>query len=210
MGRNLRQYNWDNKPTVDPGDFVPMPAGGYVCKILDANFGKSKASGNEMLILKIDVAEGDFTNNFTNTVARFNQENWPNAATYRQMLFDKQGDADSRFKGLIRILQECNPGFVANIDDFDEKVLVGKMCGFVFGDEEYPKQDGSIGIRAAVRTPKILDDIRKGNFKIPPLKKLDADKSPTYQRTNQYSKPPESPDPPSPVGEVIDLEDPPF
>lgn len=207
---NISADDWNNTKSTAPGEFAPLHAGGYVCKIVNAEFGNSKA-GNDMLILKIDIAEGDYTNNFTNTVARFNQENWPNAATYRQLVFNSDGKLSSFFKGFADIIDKCNPGFnMYRNGGIDTAALVGKMCGFIFCEEEYIKQDKSVGIRVVVRTPKILDDIREGNFKIPPLKKLDADKSPTYQRTNQYSKPPESPDPPSPVGEVIDLEDPPF
>lgn len=202
---------WANTTPAYDDEFTPMPAGGYICKIVKADFDKSKA-GNDMLILFVDIAEGDFAGCFAATAKRFQPKaGWPNHAIVRRNVLDADGKPSRFFKGLLNVIAESNNGLQLSAGGtIHASQLVGKMCGFVFGDEEYPKQDGSIGVRAAVRSAKTLDDIREGNFKIPPLKKLDADKSPTHQRTNQYSKPPESPDPPSPAGEVVDLEDPPF
>lgn len=182
---------WDSVKAAAPGDFASLSAGGYVCQIINAEFGTSK-SGNDMLILHVDIAEGDFADYFVNTVKRFNQENWPNAATYRQLVLGNDKKFSSFFKGFIKIVEQCNPGFVAYKNGgIDDKAFVGKMCGFVFVDEEYIKQDKSVGVRTIVRTPKTLDDIREGNFKVPPRKKLDADKAPAHK--SSYGEPPASP-----------------
>lgn len=196
---------WKNTSEATPGEFTRMPAGGYVCKIVSANFAASK-QGNDMLIFNVDVAEGDFADYFQSTVKRFNQTNWPNPGVYRQLIFGNDNKISPFFKGLIHMIEQCNPGFVAMQNgSIDSASFVGKLCGFVFGDEEYPKRDGSPGIRAAVCTPKTIGDIRDGNFKIPPLKKLDANKA-EFARKVSYAPTNDSPD----VSPIYEDDDPPF
>lgn len=158
--------DWNNIKAAEPGEFTSLTAGGYVCKIIHAEFGTSKA-GNDMLILDIDIAEGDFANYFQNTVKRFNQSNWPNSGVYRQLVLSNDKTLSPFFKGLIEIIEQSNSNFVARQDGgINPASLVGKLCGFVFAEEDYTKQDGSDATRIVVRTPKTVDDIREGNFKI--------------------------------------------
>ena len=205
--------DWNNTKTVAPGEFVQLPAGGYVCKIVAAEFGESK-QGNDMLILNVDIAEGDFAGYFQSTVDRFNQKNWSNAGIYRQLVYTNDKKLSPYFKGFIAIIEQSNFNFVARKNGgIDPKDLIGKLCGFVFIEEEYTKQDKSVGVRTVVRTPKTVAQIRKGGFKVPPLKKLDASKAPTTHKTNSYA-PPQSSSPDVMIGNnnpsSPDLEDPPF
>ena len=165
---------WNANKSAKPGEFSNLPAGGYVCKIVDSEFTTSKA-GNDMLLLNVDIAEGDFTGYFQNFADRF--KNWSNNAVYRQLILDSSKNVSGFFKGLLEIIEDSNPNFTAYANGgVDNRALIGKLCGFVFADEEYQKNNGDIATRAVVRIPKTVDDIRNGDFTVPPLKKMDASK----------------------------------
>lgn len=150
------------------GEFEKLEAGGYICKIVSAKEEKSK-SGKRMLVIALDIAEGDRKDYFRN---RFNEntnpdKKWPAGAIYRQML---EGDKAVGFlKGLMTSLEASNDGFKW---DWDEKKLKDLKCGAIFGEEEYEKTDGSVGISTKVKFIRTVKAIQDGNFKVPELKKL--------------------------------------
>lgn len=150
------------------GEFEKLEAGGYICKIVSAKEEKSK-SGKRMLVIALDIAEGDRKDYFRN---RFNEntnpdKKWPTGAIYRQML---EGDKAVGFlKGLMTSLEASNDGFKW---DWDEKKLKDLKCGAIFGEEEYEKMDGSVGISTKVKFIRTVKAIQDCNFKVPELKKL--------------------------------------
>lgn len=150
------------------GEYERLNAGGYICKIISAKEEKSK-SGKRMLVLALDIVEGDKKDFFRN---RFNDNSspdkkWPAGAIYRQML---EGEKAAGFlKGLMTSLEASNDGFKW---DWDEKKLVDLKCGAIFGEEEYEKMDGSVGTTTKVKFIKTIKAIQDGNFKVPELKKL--------------------------------------
>ncbi|MBR2519707.1 MAG: DUF669 domain-containing protein [Selenomonadaceae bacterium] len=189
---------WNANKAAKPGEFSNLPAGGYVCKIVDAEFTTSKA-GNDMLNLNVDIAEGDYTNYFQNFADRF--KNWNNNAVYRQLILDSSKNVSSFFKGLLEIIEDSNSNFTAYANGgVDNKALVGKLIGFVFADEEYQKQNGDIATRAVVRTPKTVAEIRDGDFTVPPIKKMDPSKIKPKTNSDDAKK----------SGSPAPLEDPPF
>lgn len=150
------------------GEYERLNAGGYICKIISAKEEKSK-SGKRMLVLALDIAEGDKKDFFRN---RFNDNSnpdkkWPAGAIYRQML---EGEKAAGFlKGLMTSLEASNDGFKW---DWDEKKLANLKCGAIFGEEEYEKMDGSVGTTTKVKFIRTIKAIQDGNFKVPELKKL--------------------------------------
>ncbi len=150
------------------GEYERLNAGGYICKIISAKEEKSK-SGKRMLVLALDIAEGDKKDFFRN---RFNDNSnpdkkWPAGAIYRQML---EGEKAAGFlKGLMTSLEASNDGFKW---DWDEKKLANLKCGAIFGEEEYEKMDGSVGTTTKVKFIRTVKAIQDGNFKVPELKKL--------------------------------------
>ena len=150
------------------GEYERLNAGGYICKIISAKEEKSK-SGKRMLVLALDIAEGDKKDFFRN---RFNENSnpdkkWPAGAIYRQML---EGEKAAGFlKGLMTSLESSNEGFKW---DWDEKKLANLKCGAIFGEEEYEKMDGSVGTTTKVKFIRTIKAIQDGNFKVPELKKL--------------------------------------
>ena len=177
MGVNLIDKGYNDVPAATPGEFIKLPAGGYVCRIVLAELRKSKA-GNLMLVLCLDIADGEFAGYFknaTDSARKFDKnKKWDNVGVYRQLLFDNSNQRiSSFFKGLITCIENSNDTFKINLTNFEPISLQGKLCGFVFASEEYPKRDGSIGERTVIKFPKTIADIRSGNFKIPDTKKWD-------------------------------------
>lgn len=150
------------------GEYERLEAGGYICKIVSAKEEKSK-SGKRMLVLALDILEGDKKDYFKK---RFDEntspdKKWSAGAIYRQML---EGEKAAGFlKGLMTSLEASNDGFKWN---WDEKKLKDLKCGAIFGEEEYEKMDGSIGISTKVKFIRTVKAIQDGNYKIPELKKL--------------------------------------
>ena len=53
----------DFQTTQGFGDYTPLPAGGYICRIMGVEETKSK-SGRDMIKVSLDIAEGEFKNRF--------------------------------------------------------------------------------------------------------------------------------------------------
>ena len=191
---------YDDVPAVLPGEFAKLPAGGYICNVVNAEVTNSKA-GNPMLVICLDIAEGEFTRHFRNAFDRVRGARpdikWDNSGIYRQLIFDKNGKVSSFFKGLLACFERSNSNLNFNPRNFDEKILRGCLIGFVFAEEEYMKKDGSIGSRTFAKFPKPVDDIRDDNFTVPELKKLEAKNTPPTANTGAFSsEPPPFDEPP--------------
>lgn len=176
MSINLNDHGYNDVPASNPGEFTPLPAGGYICRIINAEITNSKA-GNLMLVLFVDIADGDFQGYFkaaTDNARKFNPDKkWDNSGIYRQLLFDKTGRVASFFKGLITCIERSNDNLKINISNFEPTNLRGLLCGFIFAAEEYQRRDGSIAEAIHIKFPKSTTDINNGNFKVPAVKRLD-------------------------------------
>ena len=63
----------------------------------------------------------------------------------------------------------------AALTGIDERKLAGCLVGMIIGEEEYAGNDGSTKTRLRVRSTRPVAQIRDGRFKVPELKKLEAD-----------------------------------
>lgn len=169
---DLNGYN-EVQPVL-PGEFLKLPPNGYVCQIVNVELGISKA-GNPMIILYLDIAEGGFTGFFkdaTDRVKNFRSDTkWDSSAIYRQLIFNNDGKVSRFFKGLLTCFEKSNQ-ITFNTHPFDEQKLRGCLIGFIFAEEEYQKRDGTISARVFPKFPKVVADIRQGNFSIPETKKF--------------------------------------
>ena len=159
--------NYDNAVAIT-GEYEKLNAGGYICKIISAKEEKSK-SGKRMLVLALDILEGDkkefFKKRFDENTSP--EKKWPAGAIYRQML---EGEKAAGFlKGLMTSLEGSNEGFKWN---WDEKKLKDLKCGVIFGEEEYEKLDGTVGISTKAKFIRTVKSIQDGNYKVPEIKKL--------------------------------------
>ena len=156
------------------GEYERLEAGGYICKIIAAKEEQSR-SGKRMLVIALDILEGEKKDYFKNRFEENKKNNtdpnktikWPSGGTYYQMLEGEK--AAGYLKGLMISLEKSNDGFKW---DWDEKKLKDLRCGAIFGEEEYERMDGSIGVSTKVKYIRTVESINKGNFKIPELKKL--------------------------------------
>ncbi len=121
-----------------------------------------------LLKIAFDIAEGEHEGYYKRRFESKKQSNpdakWPG------MYYQAAKQDDLRyFKGFITSIEASNPGFKWN---WDEKKLVGKLFGGIFGEEEYEKTDGSIGTIVKCRFVRSVDAIREGKFKVPEKKRL--------------------------------------
>lgn len=151
------------------GDFERLPAGGYVIKIT----GVQDQDDKEYLRITYDIAEGP-------EAGRYKSET-PETDYRHQFVRSYKEKALGMFKAFIRAVDESNgTKFEERIEKgFPEGELRGKILGIVFGYEEYEANDGNIKERLRVANVMSADRIRKGAYKVPELKKLEASKSVT-------------------------------
>ncbi len=152
------------------GDFVKLPKGGYVCKIMKMEEGKSQSSGADMLIIYLDIADGEYQGYFAERYRQDTRQGRKWGCIYRQLIIDSTtGNTNPRFKALMTAIEESNPGFVVDKTwgaDFC-KFYKDKLVGFVFGDEHYPDAKGVERTIAKPRFAVSASRIKKGDFTVP-------------------------------------------
>ena len=146
---------------LQDGEFRKLPAGGYVCIVMKALRGQSN-TGTPQLWLDVDIAEGEFAHCFKN--AKYLPRHY-------QTLYNKEGKVSPYFKGLLENFEKSNDGMKIE-PPLNTDILIGKKIGIVFRDEER-EYNGNIYTNAKPATSTTVDKIRNGDFKIPPIKKLE-------------------------------------
>lgn len=174
---NLKQWKWDEATSALPGEFEKLPAGAYVCRIVDAYAGSYDDSDKTILFINIDIAEGDYAGTFKKKHDQFGGE-WPFAAVVRFYMDDyvDSGKAGTAVKKFINGLEHDNNFKVK--ENFDPRVLIGKLCAFTFREEEYKKNDGSVQTSVKAYQAQLVEKVRAGQVKTPALKKLKEEKKP--------------------------------
>ncbi len=162
----MKRYEGYDQIEAYTGDYEVLKPGGYICKIVGVQV-EEREYGHLMRIA-YDIAEGEHKDYYKR---RFEAKKLTNAdakwpGIYYQTI--KRDDL-KYFKGFMTAIEKSNQGFKW---DWDEKKLLGKMFGGVFGEEEFEKQDGSIGTLVKCRFVKSVDSIREGKFKVPEKKTL--------------------------------------
>ena len=158
------------------GEYEPLPAGGYVCKIVGIVETKSKA-GNSMIKIAVDIAEGDEKGRFE---AAYKQntsmdKKWPASATIYQIVENKDGSTNGFFKAFTDTAVESNKGFEIQWGEKFAECFKGKLIGILFGREQYENREGKIVWGTKPKQGyKTVEDIRKGNFKVPEDKPMDG------------------------------------
>jgi hypothetical protein len=158
----------ENYETVQAssGEFARPTAGGYICKIIDVEDVPMNEQGKgDYLRIEYDIADGEFKGYYKEQFDRWGG-NW-NASFIRSY----KEKALGMFKHFIKCIEESNPKFSW---DWNETELINQYVGLVLGEEEYQNSVGEIKTKLTVREIKSVEDIRKGNFKIPTIKKLQS------------------------------------
>ena len=148
----------------------PLPAGGYVAKILNAKV--EEYSWGEVLVISFDIAEGEYKDFFSKQYKENTIEDKKWKGNFRltvpnegNQYFDSQ---KRTFGNAIWAIEESNPGYHW---DWNETALKGKMVGVLFRNYEYDV-DGRQGWSTECCTFVSVDDVRTGNFKHPKDKPL--------------------------------------
>lgn len=147
------------------GEYAKPKAGGYVAKILDVNDIPLDATTGKGDYLKIDydICEGELAGYYNELNKKFGGD-W-----FANFIRSYKEKALGMFKHFMNCVEESNAGFSW---DWNEKELIGKKVGVVLQEEEYRKNDGSVGVRLKVQGIKTVKQILDGDFKVPETKKL--------------------------------------
>lgn len=158
--------NYEEVQAFD-GEFESLDVGGHILKIVGTKV--EEYDWGQVLILAIDIAEGEhkgyYQRRYDRDKAASSDAKWK--GTYRQPIpsdNDKDSRTSSFFKGLITAIERSNPGYTFN---WDEKTLVNKFVGGVFGRREFIRDDGESIWYTEMRAPRDVAKIRSGDFKIP-------------------------------------------
>ena len=158
---------WEN--VKENTGFQRLAPGGYFIKILNVENVESK----QYLKIAFDIADGPnkgyFAKQYAEDTREKDKKKWPNAGTFVR-------SAKSMFKGFTNAVIDSNKNYQW---EWDEQSLVGKYVGVVIGDEEYLNQKGQLRTRNYVAAVRSIDTIKKGDFKVPEIKKLDTTKTTT-------------------------------
>lgn len=146
-------------------DFVKLPPGGYVCRILSAT--DHNTEEKPYLEIVYDIAEGEHAGYYSDDWGKENT--WAHSTRW---YYTKA--ALGMFKGNLRAVDESNgTSFeTAAMTGIDERRLAGCLVGIILGEEEYESNTGDVRTRLRVRRAVPAPQIREGRFKQPELKKL--------------------------------------
>ena len=146
---------------TEGGGFKRLPADGYVCRITLAKDVPEK----EYLKVEYDIAEGEYKDWWSETMERAGFWGGKLIRSYKQT-------AQRFFKGFTSSVEQSNSEYIWK---WDENSLIGKLVGLVLAEEEYTKNDGTVGTRLYVARNTNIENIRSGKYEVPPLKKLNGE-----------------------------------
>lgn len=163
----------------------PLPAGGYVAKILNAEV--KEYDWGEVLVVSFDIAEGEHKDFFAKQYKSNTSEDkkWKgnfriNVPQESNQYFESQKRS---FGNAIACIEESNNGYHWA---WDENTLKGKMVGVLFREREW-EWEGKSGITTECCTFCSVDDVRSGNFKIPRPKMLKKEEA-KIKNTNIFEE----------------------
>lgn len=184
MGINLNALGYQGTRAAVNGSYETLPPDAYTCVIVNARFDTSQA-GNQKLVFYVDIAEGEHSGYFKRFADSHSDHSWaPKAICHQGITLN--GRLNPYFKGLLECIENSNPDYHVNADNFEPRDIIGKKCGFVFGEEEYlDKKNNAVRKNIYIAYPIAVSNIANGNFKIPELKKLDDKNKPQPQPTNK-------------------------
>lgn len=155
----MKHINWE--PIEESTPFEKLPAGGYVIRITDVEDMALK----EYLNIIYDVAEGEHAGFYSDSFGRLNPWAHRFVRSYKET-------ALGMFKQFLRRLEDSNRNFsIAKWQErSDERELIGLTLGIVLQTELYTNDRGEDKERLEVVGVCAAQDIRNGDFKLPPVK----------------------------------------
>lgn len=164
----MKKIDLEIKRNVGSGE--PLPAGGYVAKIMNAEV--KEYSWGEVLVISFDIAEGEYKDFYATQYRENANEDKKWKGNFRltvpsegNQYFDSQ---KRTFGNCIACIEESNNGWHWS---WNEAELKGKMVGVLFRNYEYDI-DGRSGWSTECCTFATIDEVREGKFKMPKDKPL--------------------------------------
>lgn len=157
----MAHYDWANTQSMSGGGNgggYTVPNGGYILKILSAEFGRSNA-GNDQLKITWDIAEGEHANIATNF-------GWFESKHTDYLSFSPR--ALGFTKGKLEAIAASNPSFdpFAAVDNDQWQQFVGRTFGATL-KLEYGEWNGKQTKKMVIDQYLSVADIRSGNFVTP-------------------------------------------
>ena len=155
----MKPKNWAGVEESTP--FEKLPAGGYVIRIV----GVEDVPAKEYLNIVYDVAEGEHAGFYSDDFGKRNPWAHRFVRSYKET-------AEGMFKAFLMRLEESNRNFsIANWQvHSDERAFIGLELGIVLQLEQYTNDKGEDKERLEVVGVYASQDIRNGDFKLPPVK----------------------------------------
>ena len=161
------------------GGNTPLPAGGYVAKIISAKL--EEYSWGSVVVVAFDIAEGDHANFFKNQFDNNQNEDKKWKGTYRLIVPDENSqyfESNRRqFNNFIYALEDSNEGYHY---DCNEKKFKGLKVGVIFRNKEW-EMNGRTGWTTECGTVDTVEAIRNGTFK--PMKDKPLNNKPNAAST---------------------------
>lgn len=176
------------------GEFRSITAGGHLMKIMSVEVVQSREN-KEMLKISLDTATDDSQPNyFADKYRRDTRTDKKWGCVMYQRTTDDQGATNRGFKTFITSVLESNPGFSIAWGAGFEACLKGKRVGAIFREEEYEKDDGTIGRSIKPFAFRSVDTIKEG-VDIPEPKLLSKPATPASSYGNGGYRPTAQPNP---------------
>ena len=165
--------DYDN---VKVGEPRILPAGGYICKILNAEETESR-SGKPMLKVSFDIDEGEYKGYFRDLFKGWKESSddpatvkWPFTGTKWVMFYNSEGKTNRDFKSFCTALEDSGTKVWIN-DTFDVNGLRGATLGLIFRREEHEYNNARSWrtVPVGFRSVKTIED---GNYNVPEDKPL--------------------------------------
>ena len=162
--------------SVKVGEARILPAGGYICKILNAEETTSR-NGKPMLKVSFDIDEGEFKGYFRDLFKGWKENSddpatvkWPFTGTKWILLYNNEGKTNRDFKSFCTALEDSGTEVWKN-GAFDTNGLKGALLGIIFRREE-TEYHNERKWRTAPFGFRSVKTIEEGNFNVPEDKPL--------------------------------------
>lgn len=124
------------------GEAMQLPPGLYICIVKQVSM-QNDRNGREQMAILYDIAEGEFKEFYKKQFDARKKNNSSDAkwgGVHKQHTYTNNGQtANPFFKGMICSIEKSNNGYRW---DWNEKGLVGKRFGGIFGREEFLTESG--------------------------------------------------------------------
>ena len=174
----MKKLNLDN---VQAFTKFKNPVGGFICEIKSVEDVPEK----EYLRVGYDIAEA-LSDEQKEFVGMYEKRKKERDFDYPTTVVSYKENSLPFFKGFVTALENSNKGYEW---DNDETKFVGKLIGFVIGEEEYEGKDKNgvpkVKVRTYVAERHSVDAIKEGDFDVPEFKKLT--KAPVERASNPFA-----------------------